>query len=269
MRNDWDFWVYPEASVPQAPEGVTVCTDWAAARSALAEGRRVVLFPNSHETLRGAFLPVFWSPIGRPNATPNTMGILCDPGHPLFSTFPTDGHSDWQWYDLMQNARLYNLEGTPSWYRPLLWVIDNFGRNQKLGVVFEGRVGEGQLLVCGFDLPAMAAGPAPRQLLSSLYRYVESPAFDPRHDVDEALISRLFDGRLDNNIRALGGTLRVSSVAGNSSVDFLTDGNPGSMWTPRRLEIVSGLDPEEAIASIADLSLILPASTQNETGSLE
>ena len=69
----------------------------------------------------------------------------------------------------MQHSRLFILDDTPADYRPLVQVIDNFARNHKLGVMFEGRVGSGQLLVCGFDLPNMTKDPAARQLLSSLY----------------------------------------------------------------------------------------------------
>ena len=58
-------------------------------------------------------------------------------------------------------------------------MIDNFARNHKLGVVFEGRSGDGQLLVCGFDLPGMAKDSAARQLpgeLVQLCRFGGLPA---------------------------------------------------------------------------------------------
>ena len=102
---------------------------------------------------------MFWSPVWFPNQQPNTMGILCDPQHPLLARFPTEFHSNWQWYDLMQHSRLFILDQTPADYRPLIQVIDNFARNHKLGLVFEGRAGRGQLLVCGLDLPNMTKTP--------------------------------------------------------------------------------------------------------------
>jgi hypothetical protein len=120
------------------------------------------------------------------------MGLLCDPKNPLFALFPTDFHSDWQWYELMQRSRLFVLEDTPASYRPTLQVIDNFARNQKLGIVFEGRVGNGQLLVCGLDLPHQTKEPAARQLLASLYTYVASPAFKPSQEFSGEMLDKLF-----------------------------------------------------------------------------
>jgi len=182
FANDWDLWVYPARTAPPPPGGIAGCEDWAAAQAALAAGRKVVFFAhgvNTPSSLLARFLPVFWSPVWFPKQQPNTMGLLCDPKHPLFAGFPTDGDSDWQWYQLMQHARLFVLDDTPAAYRPVLQVIDNFARNHKLGVVFEGRVGRGRLLVCGFDRPTLEQDAAGRQFLAGLYAYVASPAFAP------------------------------------------------------------------------------------------
>jgi hypothetical protein len=195
FANDWDIWVYPGSIAPQPPAGAVVCDKWDAAKAALADGKKVVFFAFAADTQRslsGRFLPVFWSPVWFPSQKPNTMGLLCDPKHPLFAQFPTDFHSDWQWYELMQRSRLFVLEDTPASYRPTLQVIDNFARNQKLGVVFEGRVGNGQLLVCGLDLPYQAKEPAARQLLASLYTYVGSAAFKPSQEFSGEMLDKLF-----------------------------------------------------------------------------
>ena len=120
------------------------------------------------------------------------MGLLCDPRHPIFARFPTEFHSDWQWYELMQHSRLFVLDDTPPAYRPTIQVIDNFARNHKLGVVFEGRVGRGRLLVCGFDLPVLVKDPAARQFLASLYAYVGSAAFQPQQELGEQPLEKIF-----------------------------------------------------------------------------
>jgi len=197
FSNDWDVWVYPAGIAPQPPSGVVVCENWGAAKAALAEGRKAVFFAfdaNTPRSLGGRFLPVFWSPVWFPDQKPNTMGLLCDPRHPLFAQFPTDFHSDWQWYELMQRSRLFVLDDTPAGYRPTLEVIDNFARNQKLGVVFEGRVGRGQLLVCGLDLRHQDKDPAARQLLASLYAYTGSAAFRPSQELGVNMLEELFAG---------------------------------------------------------------------------
>ena len=195
FANDWDIWVYPANVTPKPPADVAVCDKWEPTKAALAEGKKVVFFANSAaaaQSMRGRFLPVFWSPVWFPTQKPNTMGLLCDPAHPLLAGFPTAFHSDWQWYELMQRSRLFILDDTPPAYRPVLQVIDNFSRNHKLGLVFEGRVGRGQLLACGLDLPAMTKDPAARQLLASLYAYVASDAFNPSQALDSGLLDKLF-----------------------------------------------------------------------------
>jgi hypothetical protein len=85
------------------------------------------------------------------------------------------------------------LDGQPQSYRPLVQVIDNFERNHKLGLIFECRVGDGILLVCSIDLPALQGRPEARQLYSSLLQYMNSDVFDPGTKLEPALVAGLFD----------------------------------------------------------------------------
>ncbi len=191
--NDWEIWIYP--AMPAPATGVLICSTWSDAKTALAAGKKVILFPgksSSTQSFAGSFLPVFWSPVWFPSQKPNTMGLLCDPKHPLFAQFPTEMHSNWQWYDLMQHSRVFILDGTPADDRPLVQVIDNFARNHKLGVVFEARVGSGRLLACGFDLLGQTDAPAARQFLRSLYAYVDSADFKPASEMRQEILETLF-----------------------------------------------------------------------------
>lgn len=197
FANDWDIWVYPVNSEVAPPAGVIVARTWdSGLKAALARGGKVILFPramNPAQSLPGRFLPVFWSPIWFPKQQPNTMGILCDPKHPALAQFPTEFYTNWQWYELLQNSRTVNLSDTPATFRPIVQVIDNFARNNKLGNLFEARVGGGSLLVCTIDLPRIAdKAPEARQLLKSLYFYAGSPAFAPTEELDPAFLDKLF-----------------------------------------------------------------------------
>jgi hypothetical protein len=121
------------------------------------------------------------------------MGILCDPKHPALAQFPTEFYSNWQWYELLQNSRSVNLNDTPATFRPIVEIIDNFARNNKLGNLFEARVHGGSLLVCTMDLPLIAdKEPAAKQLLRSLYAYVGSRSFTPSEELDSVLLDKLF-----------------------------------------------------------------------------
>jgi hypothetical protein len=196
------IWVYPAKAALLPPANVVVSENWDETKAALADGKKVVFFPNSAnvtQSMTGKFLPVFWSPVWFPTQKPNTMGLLCDPQHPLFAQFPTEMHSDWQWYELMQHSRLFMLDNTPADFRPMVQVVDNFARNHKLGAIFEGRAGNGQLLVCGFDLPHQSNDPAARQLLSSLYAYVASEKFEPENHLSDAVLENLFTNTSTNS----------------------------------------------------------------------
>ncbi|HWH69603.1 MAG TPA: hypothetical protein VNT26_09475, partial [Candidatus Sulfotelmatobacter sp.] len=160
FANDWEIWVYPPIKAVELPANVVTSQAWdEATRTVLAAGQNVVLFPkavNRKLSLRGRFLPVFWSPVWFPSQQPNANGILCDPRHPALAQFPTEFYSNWQWWDLLNNSRTLILDDTPATFRPIVQVVDNFARNHKLGNLFEARVGAGKLLVCTMDLPRLA-----------------------------------------------------------------------------------------------------------------
>jgi hypothetical protein len=196
VTNAWDIWVYPPASVVPPPTTIVMSRTWdEGTKAALAQGKAVVLIPqqvSEKRSLRGRFLPVFWSPIWFPDQKPNTMGILCDPGHPLFASFPTEYHSNWQWYELIEGSRSLILDDTAPDFRSIVQVIDNFARNHKLGNILEARVGSGRLLVCTIDLPRMVkTAPAARQLLRGLYSYAASDAFHPARRLEIAKLDKL------------------------------------------------------------------------------
>ena len=196
FKNQWEIWVYPAKVANAWPAGVAVCAQWPEARAALEAGRTVAFLPekmNFAQSMPGKFLPVFWSPVWFPKQIPNTLGILCDPAHPALAGFPTEIHSNWQWYDLLQNSRALNLEETPADFRPIVQVIDNFARNHKMGNLFEARAGKGKLLACTMDLRSnMERRPAARQMLKSLQDYVASEKFRPGLELPLATLDKLF-----------------------------------------------------------------------------
>lgn len=194
--NRWDIWVYPKAAANTNPGGVLVSGSYdAAARQKLAQGGKVLLlWPGNRagvNTIPTTFLPVFWSLTWFPKQ-PGTLGILCDPSHPALASFPTDSHSNFQWYELTQDAPAFVLNDTPAEFRPLVQVIDDYHRNYKLGAVFETRVGRGKLLVSAFDLSAdLANRPVARQLRQSLLEYMGDAKFDPQLELPSATLEKL------------------------------------------------------------------------------
>jgi hypothetical protein len=205
IRNTYPLWIYP-AEYPStlAGEVSVMRTMGAELMKKLATGKSVLLIPNLDglsNSVEGFFASDFWCyPMFRNIASrkelptaPGTLGILCNPEHPALSQFPTEYHSNWQWWHLVMNSRAIVLDDLPQSHRPLVQVIDNFERNHKLGLIFECRVGNGRLLVCSIDLPALQDRPEARQLYFSLLKYMNSDAFDPGTKLEPALVAGLFD----------------------------------------------------------------------------
>jgi hypothetical protein len=115
---------------------------------------------------------------------------LCDPNHPALAEFPTGFHSNWQWFNLLQNSRTMILDGLPVDCKPIVQVIDNLERAYKLGNIVEVKMGKGKLLICSINLPAIQDKPEARQLLSSLLRYMNSASFEPKTTIYETAIRR-------------------------------------------------------------------------------
>lgn len=185
----WPVWVYPSAVDTQVPAGVSLVRTFAAAQRLLEEGGRVLLIPEAGpwaNTLPGAYATDYWNwPMF--NNTPGTMGLLIQEKHRALGEFPTSFRSERQWAPIALASTPVFLLNTPHDFRPIVQVIDNYERNEKLGLVFETRVGHGRLLVCAVNLLAenLRARPEAQQLLASLLHYAASDAFAPSTQLRE------------------------------------------------------------------------------------
>ena len=185
IENRWQIWVYPRTLPVAGQSNVLVTTRLdAEAVARLDAGGTVLLCAAANSRgdrlLKLRFLPVFWS-FGMFKKQPGVLGIFCDPSHPALASFPTEMHSNWQWWELLQGTNAFILDDTPSGFRPLIQVIDDFHRNHRLGLVIEAQVGNGKLLATSLPLAEnLAEKPVTRQLLYSLLCYAASDAFKPR-----------------------------------------------------------------------------------------
>ena len=183
-RNRWSIWVYPDVTMP-VDKQLVVTTDIDEATKALRKGKKVLFSPQTATVrgLEGKFLPVFWSPVHFPKQA-GTMGLLCDPRHPALSDFPTDAHSDWQWWRLVKRSRVLVLDSIAP-VTPIVESVDNFVNNRRLAQVFEAKVGKGSLLFSSIDLLTDGQLPELRQLRYSLMRYMMGSEFHPANSISE------------------------------------------------------------------------------------
>ena len=195
-RNTYDLWVYPPKVDTSTPKGVLVTNRLdAATLKFLADGGKVLLFSRTNDpkhSVGGAFATDFWCwPMFAKGAI--AQKTRTGAGHAGLPLRPepsrVGGVSDGVPQQLAVVADREELAAdhpgrNPGGLPPIIHVIDNFARNHKLGLLFETKVGQGKLLVCASDLPALQDHPEARQLMHSLLRYVGSDRFQPAHSLE-------------------------------------------------------------------------------------
>ncbi len=187
FANDWDLWVYPAPPAGAALSEVLVTSQFdAGAQARLQAGGRVLLTIPGPQVrnfdvapVKLGFSSIFWNTAWTGRQAPTTLGILCDPKHPALADFPTEFHSNWQWWYLIHRAGALRLDLLPAATAPVVRVIDDWVTARPLGLVVEGRVGQGRIVICGFDLTREADDPVSIQMHSSLVRYLGSKARPP------------------------------------------------------------------------------------------
>jgi hypothetical protein len=199
FENDWDVWVYPSA-LKTLETDILVTSKWnEETEVALNKGRKVllVLEKNSLKPDKGGdvavgFSSIFWNTSWTRGQAPHTLGILCDPKHEVFKDFPTDFHSNWQWWELIQNSQAMVLDDMNPSLDPAVKLIDTWFKNRRLALLFEAKLGKGKLIVCSMDLLRdHNARPAARQLYYSIIQYMQRDSFDPSVNLPAEQISGL------------------------------------------------------------------------------
>jgi hypothetical protein len=202
-QNKYDLWIYPEFVNTSIPEGIIVSASLdARTKKYLEDGGKAIIIPDHKKLthcINGAFHNDFWCyPMFKRGAlrrgmepAPGSLGFICDPSSPLFEHFPTEFHSNWQWWHLVKNCKPIILDETPADYKPLIQNIDNFARNHKLGMIFETKYGKGSALICAIDLLNLQDKPEARQLYYSMLGYVNSDKFYPAKEISREVLSKI------------------------------------------------------------------------------
>ena len=197
--NEWSFWVYDSATSALETGSVNVMQQWSpeAFAAAIEAGQDVMLLAgdqieNGKDVVQ-YFRPAFWNTSWFQMAPPHTLGLSIDSLHPVFAEFPTDFHSDFQWWELVQGQPVANLECFPESLQPMVRPIDTWFINRRLGLLFEFRVGTSRVLFCTAAILKDGAGPAAGQLYRSVLNYMQGAQFDPQVQVTFEVVSELFE----------------------------------------------------------------------------
>jgi hypothetical protein len=92
------------------------------------------------------------------------------------------------WYIVKGSVPLV-MNDFPESYRPIVYIIDDWFKANRFGLLFEAKVGKGKLMVCGANLYSdLDKRPAARQFRRSIEQYMASDKFNPKEEIDMALI---------------------------------------------------------------------------------
>ena len=193
-HNTYDIWVYPAKDKLKKLQKKVIVTNELTEQiiRQLEKGKNVLLMPDSTKLcVGGLFQTDYWnyrmfktiSENNKKSVSPGTLGILTDPKHPIFRSFPTQMHTNWQWFPVIKASHPFMLDNTAANYRPIIQVIDNIERNHKLGLVFEFAIGKGRLLVCMADLEKASDYPEGRAFYQSMLEYMISKDFAPKTNI--------------------------------------------------------------------------------------
>ncbi|MCH5227100.1 MAG: hypothetical protein J1F16_04700 [Muribaculaceae bacterium] len=189
IYNVYDFWVYPSKVTPV--KNVLITSDISEAIDYLNRGERVILCPEHSSILQTSLPPLFttdfWNyrlynsvceEMGIPSS-PGTLGLLIDETHPVFNKFPTENHTQWHWFSIVNNSRTLIIDRLPGEIDPIIEVIDNPERSYRLALMLECNVSKGKLLILTVDLQKIEETPEGFWLMQSVKEYVAGKEFNP------------------------------------------------------------------------------------------
>ena len=263
FENDWTFWVYragltdgefhgtPDCPISRAPD-ILVTRSWDEAETKLAAGGKVLFVPRPSDLDWTSppldTVPVFWNRQmynGYPAARMTSTGAeVC-----AISVARDGVVSRGVLLDiprLLGRDYLDKGERLPRELEPVVWAIDDWNRNYKLGVIFECAIGDGKLLVSAIDVTKPNdANPVARQLRYSLMNYMASDCFQPRISVSVGQIRNLlFDNRI---MKKLGATAQINGETASTVID----GDPNTF-------VLAG-DPKAPLRDLVELVITFPS----------
>ena len=190
----YPIWVYRKTT-PVCPENVyeTRAFD-VKTREILQNGGRVYLSPDADKeslpnSIKTQFTTDFWS-VGTFADQEGGMGQLIDTEHPIFKEFPTDFHTDWQWW-IMATKRAVIL---PHPMKTIITEMDSYAFLRPMAQMIEFRCLKGKVLLSTMELHKSQQYPEARALQAAIYTYLSGENFEPAEELAEEELSTLVRG---------------------------------------------------------------------------
>lgn len=198
-KNNWDFFVYPSKHSIKNEDILIAQQLDENVMNKLNDGGNVLVTLKKGSIKKDAggniaigFSSIFWNTAWTNGQAPHTLGVLVNPKHPAFKKFPTDYHSNWQWWDAMTHSNAMILDSISKELKPIVRVIDDWVTARSLGLVFECKVGNGKLIVSSIDFVSDNVNrPEARQLMYSLMNYMSSKEFAPTTKIEWSTLVKM------------------------------------------------------------------------------
>jgi hypothetical protein len=191
MTNTYPIWVYPQV-IPSCPDSVyeTQCFD-KQAEAVLESGGSVYLTPpstkeNLPSSIQAQFTTDFWS-VGTFSMQEGGMGQLIDTSHPIFTRFPTEFHTNWQWWPMASQRAII----LPEPFKTIITEMDSYAYMRPMAQLLECRCGNGKLILSSLGLQNLQHYPEARALLLAIYHYMDSDMFVPEQEISPEIIASL------------------------------------------------------------------------------
>ena len=179
----YPVWVYQKTS-SECPKNVyeTRVFD-EQTRAVLQNGGRVYLSPNADReslpnSIKTQFTTDFWS-VGTFAEQEGGMGQLIDTEHPIFRNFPTDFHTDWQWW-IVAGKRAVIL---PRSMKSVITEMDSYAFLRPMAQLIEFNCLNGKVLLSTMELHKSLQYPEARALQAAIYEYLSGEEFRPAEEL--------------------------------------------------------------------------------------
>jgi hypothetical protein len=123
VSNSWDFWVYPATKETiLGEENIRVVQKLDAQTLQFLKNGGSVLLNLKKGTLSNemggdmeiGFSSIFWNTAWTNGQAPHTLGHFVLSQTPCLAEFPTEYHSNYQWWDAMSHSGAINLTNFPA-----------------------------------------------------------------------------------------------------------------------------------------------------------
>lgn len=179
----YPVWVYQKTS-PECPKNVYETRVFGEqTRAVLQNGGRVYLSPDADReslpnSIKTQFTTDFWS-VGTFAEQEGGMGQLIDTEHPIFRNFPTDFHTDWQWW-IVAGKRAVILPGS---MKSVITEMDSCAYLRPMAQLIEFNCLNGKVLLSTMELHKSLQYPEARALQAAIYEYMSGEKFRPAEEL--------------------------------------------------------------------------------------